>query len=163
MRLTVAAIVGLVLFGANALPLQAQSIGEAIIRGAEAGARARESDERVRLMEMQRQLLAAQLDQQRRLSGVPVLPRPSAFTGSQYLHLDGLEQRRYVTGLIDGMRLAPLFGALASTLDGLEICTANLTDRDIAAVLNGYLYLHKDQWSASVHTSMYAALSEHCK
>jgi hypothetical protein len=92
----------------------------------------------------------------------PIMLNIGFISGQQYLAMDERSKRGYAMGLIDGMFIAPIFGAPQSKLDRFGKCTGGMTDEQVAAILTKYLREHPAHWHESAHTQMYAALLEAC-
>ena len=84
------------------------------------------------------------------------------FTGDEFLELDSDQRRIYAAGLIDGMFLAPFFGAPRTDLKWFEDCVKGMQDDQVAAILQKRLHDHPSDWSQYAHTEMYAALKATC-
>jgi len=63
-------------------------------------------------------------------------------TGEEYLKMNETEQRAYAMGSVNGMLLAPLFGAPKWELRWFERCLEGMTDSQVAAILAEYLRDH---------------------
>lgn len=83
-------------------------------------------------------------------------------TGEKYLSMTAAQKRYYSMGVVNGMLLAPLFGAPKENMAGLESCISGMTDNQVAAILTDYLDKHPAQWNETPHVSMYKALMEAC-
>lgn len=64
---------------------------------------------------------------------------PGYFTGSDYLNMGDNERRAYATGAINGMLVAPFFGAPEENVNWIKTCTARLSDEDLAGILTKYI------------------------
>lgn len=83
-------------------------------------------------------------------------------TGEKYLNMTAAQKRYYSMGIVNGMLLAPLFGAPKENMAGLESCISGMTDTQVAAILTDYLNKHPAQWNDTPHVPMYKALMEAC-
>lgn len=83
-------------------------------------------------------------------------------TGEDYLKMDTSEQRAYAMGVVNGMLLAPLFGAPKSKMLRIENCLVGMTDSQVAAILAKYLRDNPGRWHETPHAPMLAALMENC-
>jgi hypothetical protein len=86
--------------------------------------------------------------------------------GEEYLHLDAGTQRGYEMGIVDGMLLAPLFGAPA-TWDGTKIeplanCITGMTDTQVAAIISKFLRDHPERWNQNLHVVVFSAFKQAC-
>lgn len=91
---------------------------------------------------------------------------PGYLKGSEYLQLDAQRQQYYVDGVIDGMRLAPYFGAYDQTypeskLNTLIYCVRSLGDERKSKVDKHFL-AHPEKMKDSAHGLIYIALREAC-
>jgi hypothetical protein len=91
-----------------------------------------------------------------------VVIHKSIFTGDEFLEFDSDQRRIYAAGLIDGMFLAPFFGAPRSDLKWFEDCVEGMQDDQIAAMLQKQLRDHPSSSRRYAHTAMYAALRATC-
>lgn len=83
-------------------------------------------------------------------------------TGEKYLDMTAAQKRYYSMGVVNGMLLAPLFGAPKESMAPLESCISGMTDTQVAAILTEYLKKHPAQWNETPHVPMYKALMEAC-
>jgi hypothetical protein len=65
-------------------------------------------------------------------------------------------------GLVDGMLLAPFFGARPANMSRLHACVVGMDDEQLTAILSEHLKAHPEQWHQSVHVMLFTALSERC-
>src|ERR1043166_9832860 len=73
------------------------------------------------------------------------------FTGKDYFDMSDTEKRAYVTGAINGMLVAPFFGAPDERLTWLKTCTAKMSDEQAASVLSNYLGTNSSQLNMSLN------------
>ena len=73
-----------------------------------------------------------------------------------------VNKKRYAIGVLDGMFLAPLFGAPKANIKWLENCVVNMTDSQVAAILNKYLIDNPARWHEPLNIIAYSALREAC-
>lgn len=85
------------------------------------------------------------------------------FTGKDYFDMSDTEKRAYVTGAINGMLVAPLFGAPEDRVTWLKTCTANLSDEETSAILLRYINNDPNQLSMSLNVVTFNALKEACE
>lgn len=83
-------------------------------------------------------------------------------TGNEYLAFADVNKKRYAMGVLDGIFLAPLFGAPKGNIKWLENCVVNMTDSQVAAVLNKYLRDNPQRWHESLNFIAYSAFREVC-
>ncbi len=96
------------------------------------------------------------------LAANPVEIKNGFGTGEDYLSMTAAQQQAYAMGVINGMLLAPLFGAPKIEMNWLETCVVGMSDTQIAAILTKYLRDHPGRWHETPHAPMYAALREIC-
>lgn len=87
---------------------------------------------------------------------------PGFFTGKDYLEMTDNERRAYATGAINGMLVAPFFGAPEDNLNWLKTCTAKLSDEDIAAMLTRYIRENESQSSFNLNILTFNAMRSAC-
>jgi len=87
---------------------------------------------------------------------------PGFFTGKDFLDMTDTEKRAYVTGEINGMLVAPFFGAPEENLNWLKTCTAKMSDEDLAAVLTRFINDRPNQLQSSLNVVTFTAVREAC-
>ena len=88
---------------------------------------------------------------------------PGFFTGKDYLEMSDTEQRAYATGEINGMLVAPFFGAPEENLAWLKTCSVKMSDEDLAATLSRFIRDQPGQMQTSLNVVTFNALREACK
>ena len=83
-------------------------------------------------------------------------------TGEKYIQMTAAQKRYYAMGVVNGMLLAPVFGAPKENLTRLENCISGMSDTQVAAILTEYLNKHPGEWNETPHMPMYRALTESC-
>lgn len=83
-------------------------------------------------------------------------------TGQKFRDLSELQKRSYAAGMLDGMLLAPLFGAAKERTGWFEACVTGMSDEQLAAILSKYLSDNPTRWHESVHLLFYSALHSTC-
>jgi len=96
------------------------------------------------------------------LAADPENIRSGFSTGEKYLNMTGAQKRYFAMGVVNGMLLAPLFGAPKENMATVEGCISGMTDSQVAAILTEYLKKHPEQWNETPHVPMYKALMEAC-
>jgi len=81
-------------------------------------------------------------------------------TGQDYVKLSEPQKLVYVMGAINGMIIAPLFGAPKDKMGWLESYIENMTDEQVAAILSKYLQDNPGRWHDGLNILMYQALKE---
>jgi len=84
------------------------------------------------------------------------------FTGRDYFEMSDTEKRAYATGAVNGMLVAPFFGAPEERLAWFKTCTAKLSDEETAAILTRYLSSNPDQLGMSLNVVTFNALKDAC-
>ena len=87
---------------------------------------------------------------------------PGYFTGKDYLEMSDTERRAYATGAINGMLVAPFFGAPDDNLGWLKSCTAKLADDDVAAILTRYIRENEGQLNYNLNVVTFNAIRNAC-
>ena len=88
---------------------------------------------------------------------------PGFFSGKDYLDMSDTEKRAYVTGEINGMLVAPFFGAPEENLAWLKTCSAKMSDEDLAAMLTRFIRDQPAQMQTNLNVVTFNALREACK
>jgi hypothetical protein len=88
---------------------------------------------------------------------------PGFFSGKDYLDMSDTEKRAYVTGEINGMLVAPFFGAPEENLAWLKTCSAKISDEDLAAILTRFIRDQPAQMQTNLNVVTFNALREACK
>jgi hypothetical protein len=84
------------------------------------------------------------------------------FTGKDYFEMSDTEKRAYVTGAINGMLVAPFFGAPEERLGWLKSCTGKLSDEQSASILSTYISNDPTQLNMSLNVVTFNALKSAC-
>jgi hypothetical protein len=88
---------------------------------------------------------------------------PGFFSGKDYLDMTDTEKRAYVTGQINGMLVAPFFGAPEENLSWLKTCSARMSDEELAAILSRFLRDQPGQMQTNLNVATFSALREACR
>ena len=88
---------------------------------------------------------------------------PGFFTGKDYLDMSDTEKRAYATGGVNGMLVAPFFGAPEEKLNWLKACSARMSDEQIASILTRYIRTQPNQLQANLNVVTFNALREACR
>jgi hypothetical protein len=84
------------------------------------------------------------------------------FSGRDYFEMSDTEKRAYATGAVNGMLVAPFFGAPEERLAWLKQCTVKWSDEETAAVLTRYIGGNSDQLGMSLNVVTFNALKDAC-
>ena len=85
------------------------------------------------------------------------------FTGNDYFEMSDTEKRAYATGAINGMLVAPFFGAPEDRVAWLKTCTASLSDEQSASIITTYLNRESGQLNMSLNVLTFNALKDACE
>lgn len=88
---------------------------------------------------------------------------PGFFTGKDYLDMSDTEKRAYATGEINGMLVAPFFGAPEENLDWLKRCTVKMSDEQLASILTRFIREQPDQMQTSLNVVTFNAVRDECR
>jgi hypothetical protein len=66
-------------------------------------------------------------------------------------------------GAINGMLVSPMFGAQKEKLRWLEVCTENMTDDQVAAIMAKHLRERPERWHQGLQIESWVAMKEACK
>jgi hypothetical protein len=87
---------------------------------------------------------------------------PGFFSGKDYLDMTDSERRAYATGAINGMLVAPFFGAPPDNLAWLKSCTAKMSDEDLAGIITRYINSQESQLNFNLNVVTFNALRNAC-
>jgi hypothetical protein len=87
---------------------------------------------------------------------------PGFFAAKDYLDMSDTEKRAYVTGQMNGMLVAPFFGAPEDNLSWLKTCSAKMSDEQLASILTRYISDQPNQ-TQNLNVVTFAALREACR
>ncbi len=76
-----------------------------------------------------------------------------------YLKWSEDQQRDYIRGVIDGMYLAPLFGAPETNVQWLADYLGTKSDEQVAAIVRKYIKENPEQWDAQLNVQALNALN----
>jgi hypothetical protein len=87
---------------------------------------------------------------------------PGFFTGKEYLEMSDNERRAYATGAINGMLVAPFFGAPEENMNWLKTCTVKLSDEELAGILTRYIHDNESQSNYNLNVLTFNAIRNAC-
>lgn len=87
---------------------------------------------------------------------------PGFFAAKDYLDMSDTEKRAYVTGQMNGMLVAPFFGAPEENLSWLKTCSAKMSDEQLASLVTRYIRDQPNQ-TQNLNVVTFAALREACR
>jgi hypothetical protein len=88
---------------------------------------------------------------------------PGFFSGKDYLEMSDTEKRAYVTGEINGMLVAPFFGAPEENLNWLKACSSQKSDEELAGILARFIRDQPGQMQTNLNVVTFNALREACR
>ena len=88
---------------------------------------------------------------------------PGFFTGKDYLDMSDTERRAYVTGEINGMLVAPFFGAPEENLNWLKTCSGKMSDEELATILTRFIRDQPNQMQQNLNVVTFNAFREACR
>lgn len=83
-------------------------------------------------------------------------------TGREYMDMDGLEKKAYIRGLLDGLLLAPGFGAKEEDMEWFHACTKGLDVADVRKYLYEYIRSRTDLWDNPNAAKSFRAVRDLC-
>lgn len=81
-------------------------------------------------------------------------------TGQDYIKMSESQKRAYAMGAINGMLIAPTFGAPKDKMVWLESYVENMNDEQVAAILSKYLQDNPGRWHDGLNVLTYSAMKE---
>lgn len=88
---------------------------------------------------------------------------PGFFTGKDYLEMSDTEKRAYATGEVNGMLVAPFFGAPEENLNWLKTCTGKMSDEQLASILTQFIHDQPDQMQMNLNVVTFNAVRDACR
>ena len=85
-------------------------------------------------------------------------------TTQEYLDMPQGARKVYVMGLMDGLFLAPMFGAPANNKwrTAIQTCVEGKPVSQLMSIIEKYMKAHPEVWHADAHFEAYNALSRAC-
>lgn len=81
-----------------------------------------------------------------------------------YLDMDSGGQKTYAMGLLDGMYMAPMFGAPddGKVLVSLATCVEGMKASQVAAIIEKFIKDHPEHWHWDLKDEAYSAMLHAC-
>ena len=83
-------------------------------------------------------------------------------TGREYMDMDGLEKKAYIRGLLDGLLLAPGFGAKEEDMEWFLACTKGLDITEVRKHLYEYIRTRNELWDNPNAAKSFRAVRDLC-
>lgn len=83
-------------------------------------------------------------------------------SGVQYMDMDGLQKKAYISGLLEGMLLAPAFGAPDENMEWFYVCTKEMGLNEIRQLLFEYIKTNYDLWENRNPAKSFRAIYQAC-
>ena len=93
----------------------------------------------------------------------PVSISRGFYTGKDFFEMSDTEKRAFATGAVNGMLVAPLFGAPEERVGWLKSCTANLSDEQLSSILTRYINNDPRQSTMSLNVVTFNAMKDACE
>ena len=87
----------------------------------------------------------------------------SYISGLQYLDMNGLEKKAYVAGVVEGMLLAPAFGADEAGMVWFHECTRAIGLKELRKYLFEYIKERDALWQHRNPAQIFRAIHEACE
>jgi len=88
---------------------------------------------------------------------------PGFFTAKDYLEMSDTEKRAYVTGAVNGMLVAPFFGAPEENLSWLKTCSGKMSDEQLATIISRFIRDQPNQAQLNLNVVTFNALRDACR
>ena len=85
------------------------------------------------------------------------------FTGRDYFEMSETEKRAYATGAINGMLVAPFFGATDERMHWLKECTGKLSDEQVASIISVYINAEPARLDQSLNVLTFSSFKFACE
>lgn len=99
---------------------------------------------------------------QQQRSGIVAID-PGFFKGEEFLQMPEAQQEGFAAGLVDGIYLAPLFGAPGKNIESFHRCIVGMSTSQVAAIIQKYLKDHPEKWHQRLSVEAYSALESACR
>ncbi len=81
-------------------------------------------------------------------------------TGRDFMNMTEVERRAYAMGIVNGVTLAPLFGATQQQLAWFDAYTDTRSDREIARITFDYIAGNPQSWGEQLHVLTISAIRQ---
>ncbi|MGD0569737.1 MAG: Rap1a/Tai family immunity protein [Candidatus Sulfotelmatobacter sp.] len=88
-------------------------------------------------------------------------------TAEEFTRMNDQGRHDYAMGVVDGMLLAPLFGAPRASNDWQKIgpfgdCITGMSSTQVAAIVSKFVQDHPERWNESMHAVVFTAMTQAC-
>lgn len=88
--------------------------------------------------------------------------RPGFYDGNAYLRLGQAQKVAYISGVLDGIYMAPILDAKNTRIEGLHRCIDGMTNIQICAIVNKFLQENPARWHEPMNNLVYLAIIKAC-
>lgn len=81
-------------------------------------------------------------------------------TGHDFMNMTEIERRAYAMGIVNGVTLAPLFGATQQQLAWFDAYTDTMSDRQVARIIFEYIADNPQSWAEQLHVLTISAIRQ---
>jgi hypothetical protein len=81
-------------------------------------------------------------------------------TGRDFMNMTEIERRAYAMGIVNGVTLAPLFGASQQQLAWFDAYTDSMSDRQVARIIFEYIADNPQSWTGQLHVLTISAIRQ---
>jgi hypothetical protein len=81
-------------------------------------------------------------------------------TGNDYIHWTKAEKSSYAAGFVNGVLMAPVFGAPSDKTKWFEDYIAHMTDEQVAGIITQYVNDNPGEWHVSLNILSYRAIKK---
>jgi hypothetical protein len=88
---------------------------------------------------------------------------PDGFgTGQDFLGFSDAGKRAYAMGAINGFLMAPMLGTPEAQVSRVGRCLENMTDVQVAAIIDKWLREHPERWHYGLHIESWVSVKSAC-
>jgi hypothetical protein len=101
--------------------------------------------------------------QTQRTAEAPFRIHNGFWTGRDFVKdMSSAQQSWYAMGFINGMFVAPAFGATTDRIEPLERCIEYMTGDQAAAIILKHLQSHPERWHYQLNAESWVAMTDAC-
>jgi len=83
-------------------------------------------------------------------------------TGHDYIEMSETQRHGYAAGFVNGILIAPLFGASEGRVHKFGMCIEGMNDFQISEIILQYISPHAEKWHLELHVLSLQALENAC-